>query len=113
MLKTYSRNVRKSLLFMSPQAAGRVVAKNMVKLLKWKTDEVTRDVRKAGERTFVRYRVRVSGEGSRCSYSSRLPITGSAAPFDSSLLDNSNLRNSVNLNYSPKGSRTPVPTVRG
>lgn len=60
VLEMYSRNVRKSLLFMSPQAAGRVMNKNMVKLLKWKTEEVIRDIHKVGGKTLIRYRVRVT-----------------------------------------------------
>ena len=60
VLAMYSRSVRKSLYFISPQAAGRVLNKNRVKLLKWKTNEVIRDTHRAGGKTFVRYRVRVT-----------------------------------------------------
>lgn len=60
VLEMYSRNVRKALLFTSPGATGRVINKNVVKLLKWKTEEVTRDIHKAGGKTLVRYRVRVT-----------------------------------------------------
>jgi len=60
VLEMYAYNVRKSSLFVSPQAAGRVIDKNIVKSLRWKTEEVTRDSYKAGGKTLIRYRVRVT-----------------------------------------------------
>ncbi|GEM_PF-1033631 len=59
VLEMYSYNIRKSSFFPLLQAAGRVVDKNIVKSLRWKTEEVTRDSYKSGGKTFIRYRVRV------------------------------------------------------
>lgn len=60
VLEMYSYNVRKSSFFVSPQAAGRVIDKDIVKSLRWKTEEVVRDNYKAGGKQMIRYRVRVT-----------------------------------------------------
>lgn len=59
VLEMYSYNVRKSSFFPTLQAAGRVIDKNIVKSLRWKIEEVTRDARKVGGKMMIRYRVGV------------------------------------------------------
>lgn len=59
VLEMYSYNVKKASFFPSLQAAGRVVDKNIVKSLRWKIEEVTRDTHKVGGKMMIRYRVGV------------------------------------------------------
>ncbi|OGX43941.1 MAG: hypothetical protein A3G38_03490 [Omnitrophica WOR_2 bacterium RIFCSPLOWO2_12_FULL_51_8] len=60
VLEMYAYNVKKSSFLVTPQAAGTVVEKNIVKTLRWKTEEAIRDTYKSGAKTYIRYRVRVT-----------------------------------------------------
>ncbi|MBN1871432.1 MAG: helix-turn-helix domain-containing protein [Candidatus Omnitrophica bacterium] len=60
VLEMYAYNVRKSSFYISPQAAGRIIDKEIVRSLRWKTEEVTRDTYKAGGKQMIRYRVKVA-----------------------------------------------------
>ncbi|MEK7199364.1 MAG: helix-turn-helix transcriptional regulator [Bacteroidota bacterium] len=60
ILEMYAYNVRKSSFFMNPQAAGRIIEKGIVKSLRWKTDNVSRDSYQSEGKTIIRYRVQVT-----------------------------------------------------
>lgn len=59
IVEMYTYNLYKRSFFNNPQAAGRVVKKDIVKSLRWKTEELVRDTYQFKGKTFIRYRVRV------------------------------------------------------
>jgi transcriptional regulator with XRE-family HTH domain len=59
VVEMFNYNLGKNSYFNNPQAAGRIIDKNVVKSLRWKTEDVVRDSFESEGKIFIRYRVRV------------------------------------------------------
>lgn len=60
VVEMHAYNVKRSSFSIKPQAAGTIVENDIVRSLRWKTEDVSRDSYKSGGRTMIRYRVRVT-----------------------------------------------------
>ena len=59
VVEMHAYNVKNSSFDIRPQAAGTVVEGNIIRSLRWKTDNIVRDTYKRNGKTIIRYRARV------------------------------------------------------